>query len=68
MYKARDGSMVYEKKDFEFIAEVMQNIKNPLEPRCEKAQRMCENIANAMLSDDGIVVSKYRALTCEHGV
>lgn len=67
MYRAHDGSMVYEKKDFEFIAEVMQNIKNPLEPRFEKAQRMCENIANAM-PDDGIVVSKDGVLTCEYGV
>lgn len=70
MYETK-GVRVYEKKDFEKLAEILKNIERPLDTEVSNLKLMCEDIASGMCHDDGIVVKEIDgevATTYEHNV
>lgn len=70
MYEVK-SVRVYEKKDFEKLAEILKNIERPLDTEVSTARFMCEDIARGMCLDDGIVVKESNGktvVTYEHNV
>lgn len=62
MYEVK-SVRVYEKKDFEKLAEILKTIERPLDTEVSNARFMCEDIASAMRLDDGIVVKESNGTT-----